>query len=176
MTRQSIVSSVVELQKATPAFELTRIVNNECTFHINGFQIDTDGRWFHSVGGERESQSVGGGAPSRSLTFTPGCCSGSSSCPPSPTPPSGTSTSTTTKTIPLICPWVDMSHYHTLWSDKLQSTNIPWRTIQCYFDLNWILISWIIIKNILNTYHFRKYYYYLMLKVGWFVMYVYAYQ
>lgn len=60
MTRQSIVSSVVELQKATPSFELTGIVNNECTFHINGFQIDTDGRWFHSVGGEREyhSQSV----------------------------------------------------------------------------------------------------------------------
>lgn len=124
-----------------------RIVNNECTFHINGFQIDTDGRWFHSVGGERESQSVGGGAPSRSLTFTPGCCSGSSSCPPSPTPPSGTSTSTTTKTIPLICPWVVMSHYHTLWVtcySQPMSTNTLWRTIQCYFDLNWILVSWII--------------------------------
>lgn len=57
MTRRSIVSSVVESQKATPAFEQTRIVNNECTFHINGFQIDTDGRWFHSVAEERESAS-----------------------------------------------------------------------------------------------------------------------
>lgn len=68
MTRQSIVISVVELQKATPAFELTGIVNNECTFHINGFQIDTDGRWFHSVGGERESTTVSRWWRAESLT------------------------------------------------------------------------------------------------------------